>query len=83
MTFRNTMICAICGFIAGFCLCWFGIKAPKPEIVFRDILPSPQVYEEGKRSEPGVLAPETLNAIELESAREIFNTGRDPFGRVR
>ena len=79
---RLSFTIAVATFVTGL---WLGIVitelrfTPEPQIVFRDILPSPQFYDEGKRSEPGVLAPETLQAIELQSSREIFSNGRDPF----
>jgi hypothetical protein len=33
----------------------------------------------GKRGPLGALAPETLQAIELQTAKEVFSEGRDPF----
>ena len=44
------------------------------------IYPSPVVYSEGKRSEPGVISLDTLHAIEIQTAREMFGGKmRDPF----
>ena len=38
---------------------------------------------QGKRSLPGKLSPETLRAIELQTAKEVFRDGRDPFARLK
>jgi hypothetical protein len=48
------------------------------------ILPSPVHYMEGKRSKPGVLSPETILAIELQTTKELFSGElRDPFERLK
>ena len=46
------------------------------EVIEQAIFP----VEQGKRSDPGVLAPETLRAIENEAAKHIE---RDPFERLK
>lgn len=53
------------------------------------IYPSPVAYFEGKRSEPGKLAPETINSLfyefdEIQAAKEWFERDRrDPTERVK
>ena len=38
-----------------------------------------EAVRQSRRSEPGKLSPETLRAVELQAAKEIFQDGRDPF----
>ena len=51
----------VCGIALGGFICslW---NEHEVEVIY----PSPVVYFEGKRSEPGRLAPETINAIEID-----------------
>lgn len=77
----------ILGLLLGF---WLGVMitelrlAHEPQVVYREILPSPAYYGEGKRSEPGKLSPEKERELHAQAVWQIFKSGRDPFEqRVR
>ena len=58
---------------------------PNREVhIWHEILPSPVYYPDGKRGPLGALSPESLRAIEMQSAKDYFaGEGRDPFVRLK